>query len=329
MPPEEVTERTLRGAAVSAALKFCGRSEELKELIARWWLASDVHKPSPQVVVVKAERGVGKTRLVLEFYRRLRRGGDKWGYWPDALGIVDRNLAVNPEPENCKIRDLEIPYLWWAVRATDPGRENSVAGDAIATYDRYLAPHLVTLLIRENALRTRKAVAKVWAEAIGDAVVSELPQLLKYAIPYYGLAIGVGKVIYKTQHVVHKGIDHGRLEKALEKPSSRADWALEDLERIFNPKSNSFAKNPGVIFIDDAQFASKDAALLSFAERLIHLAVTQRWPMMIVATHWWREFAEETIAKSFPGIIRHARPGGAGGGASPAAVPGGYLDDKN
>ena len=177
MPPEEVIERPLRGEAVSAALRFCGRYEELKQLTERWRLASDVAKPSPQVVVVKAERGVGKTRLVLEFYRRLRRGGDKRGYWPDALGIVDRNLAVNPEPENCKIRDLEIPYLWWAVRATDPGRENSVAGDAIATYDRYLAPHLVTLLIRENALRTRKAVARVWAEAIGDAVVSDLIDL--------------------------------------------------------------------------------------------------------------------------------------------------------
>src|SRR5438093_12618277 len=147
MPPEEVTERTLRGAAVSAALKFCGRSEELKELTERWRLASDVHKPSPQVVVVKAERGVGKTRLVLEFYRWLSEQVDTSGYWPDALSIVDRNLAVNPEPENCKIREQQIPYLWWGVRATDPGRENSVAGDAIATYDRYLASPLGALLI--------------------------------------------------------------------------------------------------------------------------------------------------------------------------------------
>src|SRR5213593_3725478 len=101
MPPEEVTERPLRGEAVSAALRFCGRSEELKELTERWRLASDVHNPSPQVVVVKAEPGFGKTRLVLEFYRRLREEVDKEGYWPDALGIVGHTLAVNPELENC------------------------------------------------------------------------------------------------------------------------------------------------------------------------------------------------------------------------------------
>jgi len=315
---------------MSAALRFCGRSQELKELIERWRLASDVDTPSPQVVVVKAERGVGKTRLVLELYRWLSEEVDRSGYWPDALSIVDRNLAVNPEPESCKIREQRIPYLWWGVRSTDPGRENSVAGDAIATYDRYLAPHLVALLVRENAQRTRKAVAQVWAEAIGDAVVSELPQLLKCAIPYFDLAVGVGKVIYKTQHVVRESIDHGSVDKALEKPRSRADRALKDLERTFSPKSSSFAKTPGIIFIDDAQFASTDAALLSFGERLIHQALSQKWPMMIVATHWRQEFAKEgPNAKSFAGVIRHARIGGAGGEDSPAGLPGGHLEDKH
>jgi hypothetical protein len=235
---------------------------------------------------------------------------------------------VNPELENCKISDEEIPYLWWGVRATDPGRENGVAGDAIATYDRYLAPHLVTLLIRENAPRTGKAVSKVWAEAIGPAIVSELPQLLKLAIPYFGLVVHVGKVNYKTQQVVREGIDHGGLDKAVAKPRSRADRVLEDLERTFNPKSSSFAKTPGIIFIDDAHFASTDAALLSFSERLIHMAVTQEWPMMIVATYLRQEFAEDKDATSFAGLIRHART--ASVVADPGAgLPAGYLEDEN
>src|SRR5438067_8357369 len=89
-----------RRPSMSAALRFCGRTEELKQLIARWRLASDVHNPSPQVVVVKAEPGFGKTRLVLEFYRRLREEVDKESYWPDALSIINRNPEVNPEPED-------------------------------------------------------------------------------------------------------------------------------------------------------------------------------------------------------------------------------------
>jgi tetratricopeptide (TPR) repeat protein len=327
MPPE-VTERPLSGEAGSAALRFCGRAVELKKLIERWLLASDVDKPSAQVVVVKAERGVGKTRLVLEFYRWLSRQVDRKGYWPDALSIVDRNLAVNPEPENCRIRDQKIPYLWWGVRGTDPGRENGVAGDAIATYDRYLAPHLVALLIRENVRRTGKAVAKVWKEAFVGALESELEELLKAAIPYFGLVIRVGKAIHKTQQVVREGIEDGGLDKAVEKPFSRADRVLEDLERTFNPKTSSFAKTPGIIFIDDAQFASTDATLLSFGERLIHMAVTQEWPMMIVATHWWQQFAEDKDATTFAGLIRHARPAAVVGDPR-AGLPAGYLEGQN
>src|SRR5213078_2330403 len=49
------------------------------------------------------------------------------------------------------------------------------------------------------------------------------------AMPYFGLAVGVGTVVYKTQHLVREGIKHGDLDEAVEKPRSRADRALEDL----------------------------------------------------------------------------------------------------
>jgi hypothetical protein len=39
-------------------------------------MACDVQGPSPQVVVIKAERGLGKTRLALEFYRWLNESVD-------------------------------------------------------------------------------------------------------------------------------------------------------------------------------------------------------------------------------------------------------------
>ena len=54
-------------------LKLCGREDELALLAEKWRLASDVSDPKPQVVVVKAERGVGKTRLALEFFQKLSR----------------------------------------------------------------------------------------------------------------------------------------------------------------------------------------------------------------------------------------------------------------
>ena len=48
---------------MTSTLTFCGRDSELEILLERWHIACDVQGPSPQVVVIKAERGLGKTRL--------------------------------------------------------------------------------------------------------------------------------------------------------------------------------------------------------------------------------------------------------------------------
>jgi predicted ATPase len=61
---------------MTSILTFCGRNSELESIVARWRLACDVENPCAQVVLIKAERGLGKTRLVLEFYRWLSESVD-------------------------------------------------------------------------------------------------------------------------------------------------------------------------------------------------------------------------------------------------------------
>ncbi|WP_175501234.1 hypothetical protein [Poseidonocella pacifica] len=56
---------------------------------------------------------------------------------------------------------------------------------------------------------------------------------------------------------------------------SRVDAVMEDLESIFNPRSYTYAKTPGVILIDNAQFSTDDPGLSVFAERLLNTAMTQ------------------------------------------------------
>ena len=150
----------------ASTLKFCGRASELETLKARWRLASNVEDPSPQVIVIKAERGLGKTRLALEFYKWLRENEDGWltkSYYPDAVDIVGRNLEVNPDPRSCRLSDVPIPYLWWGLRAADVGAENGVAADAIATYDRFLAPHLAAMFLKSEMVHHGWSLAKAMA----------------------------------------------------------------------------------------------------------------------------------------------------------------------
>lgn len=306
-------------------LAFCGRGEELETLIARWRLASDLAEPRTQLVTIKAERGVGKTRLALEFYRWLSANADlpgDGGYWPDTTAVSGSNLDVNPVLASCNF-SAPIPFLWWGLRAGDPGAENGVAGDTIATYDHALAPHLVPLMMRARMKRRGLQLVDIWAD-VGVDIVTSILQV--------DTVLSIGKGLFDTARIVAagRGDDPGpAAAEASGQALSRAQAVLADLEKIFNPKSFTYARTPGVVFIDDAQFARHDPALPEFIESLLQSAVAQSWPLMIVATHWRREMALDAREghASYARIVHGGR-----GSFDPAVTEvtgGAYLDRKN
>jgi tetratricopeptide (TPR) repeat protein len=305
----------------ASTLSFCGRVSELETIKARWRMACNVEDPSPQVVVIKAERGLGKTRLALEFYKWLRENEDGWltkSYWPDALDIMDRNLDVNPDPGKCKLSDVPIPYLWWGLRAADVGAENGVAADAIATYDRFLAPHLAALFLKSEMIHHGWSLAKAMASVGIDFVATALT-IDKF--------VSVGKGVLKTAEILLGAANKQTLNEAIGRSFSRSDSVLDDLRREFKPGTLTCAKVPGVILIDDAQFIHEDPALPSFVERLMYRSMVERWPLLILVTHWRAELSPELAesASSFAAILKHARHGLATDLSPAYCLPGGYL----
>jgi tetratricopeptide (TPR) repeat protein len=309
----------------AVALRFCGRASELETIKARWRLARNEENPCPQVVVIKAERGLGKTRLALEFYKWLRENEDGYltkTYWPDAVEMVDRNIELNPDPNRCNLFDVPIPYLWWGLRAADIGAENGVAADGIATYDRFLAPHLKTLLLKSEMVHYGISLAKVLGKLGIELGTSALG---------IGDLIAVGKGILHTAEIIFGAADKRELTEALERPLSRSNSVLADLGSEFKPSSITYAKVPGVVFIDDAQFIHKDPALPIFIETLMRRSVVERWPLLVLITHWRAELAPE-LAESgicFSKILKHAREGSANDTGPAAGLPGGYLRDDH
>jgi tetratricopeptide (TPR) repeat protein len=320
----------------ASTLSFCGRISELETLKARWRLARNIKEPSPQVVVVKAERGLGKTRLALEFYKWLRQNEGGYltkSYWPDAVDIVDRNLDVNPEFRSCK-SDVPIPYLWWGLRAADVHAENGVAADAIATYDRFLAPHLAVL--KSGMVHYGGPVAAAIASVGIDFATSAL---------HIDKGVSVVKSFYRTTEILLGAANKQMLNEAMDRPFSRSDLVLDDLSRCFNPGTLTWAKVPGVILkvpgvipkvpgvilIDDAQFIHRDPALPSFVERLMHRSIFERWPVLIIVTHWRAQLSPELTesASSFAGILKHARKGLPTDLSPVYCLPGGYLGDDH
>jgi tetratricopeptide (TPR) repeat protein len=309
----------------ASILKFSGRTEQLNELVKLWELASDLVNPIPQVVTIKAERGIGKTRLAWEFFKQLSKRSaeeSETAYWPDELECISKNLKVNPTTTACKFHN-EIPFLWWGLRAGDKSAENGVAGDAIATYDKDLAPHLVALLVRARMKNRALSLFHAWKSVGVDALSSHLG---------YDAVLSIGKGLLSTAQILTGAINDEALNNAIKKPISRADAVLSDLEAVFNPENKiTFANTPGIIFIDDAQFAEDDAALPSFIENLIHKAITQQWPVLILATHWKAQLSPELVKseQSFVGIIQHFLKAETSKNGPAVGHPGGCLNSSN
>ena len=126
-------------------------------------------EPLPRVVVLRAESGVGKTRVVREVYNRLRReqpvDANGLGYWPPlpvttpGLGGFGERMPVRKwigpdldawiNPDRADVvrgRDMLPTFYWWAVACER--RPDSGIVDVSQELNRQLqahAPFLVRL----------------------------------------------------------------------------------------------------------------------------------------------------------------------------------------
>jgi len=192
-------------------------------------------------------------------------------------------------------------------------------GDAVSASDHVVAPHLAALSVRTAIVQG----AKDFATACVKCGITLTPYELLNQFATAGMAF------VDTVEAIFGARNSSSQKKAMQQPVSRASTLIQRLEEVFSPRKMTYAKTPGVIFIDDAQFAHTDAAMPSFLETLIHRAVTQNWPVMIVATHWRAQFSPELAPteSSFVGILNHARHAPPGTLGPAASLPGGYLAD--
>lgn len=300
-------------------LVFCGRDAELAMLAECWQRAADVDDPRPQLVVLPAEPGVGKTRLALEFLARqvAAQPGDS-AYWPADAKLADGRLRLNIPVEECRF-DRPIPFLWWGIAAQAEG------GDSVALHDRFLAPHLVAMSMRARMAGTGLSLAKIWGAAGADALASALQ---------VDSVLSIGGAFLESVKLLHGEMGRGATQALTGDTlvKNRVDALLADLEQVLNPAARlGYARVPAIILIDDAQFAAADAGLLRFIERLTHAAMTQRWPVMILMTHWHAEWTldAERGGRSVATLIHHARYGGSDEPGPISGAPGGYLNSEN
>lgn len=68
---------------------------------------------------------------------------------------------------------------------------------------------------------------------------------------------------------------------------------MRDLGTLFEASEQKGAKLPAVILLDDAQWLGDDESNMEFMKRLLENAKAQNWPVLLVATHWQKEWHQD------------------------------------
>lgn len=288
---------------------FVGRNRELAHLQAAY---AEAREGKPRVVALVSESGFGKTRLVQEFYNWLSThhdlaGGE--GYWPDHLLQKEDNLAVNPDLDQFKGEGSRMPFLWWAIRLSDPGERNALTTSAMWAATDILKAHLAWQQKAEDILDIRKDVRKTVWNAGKDTTIGVGFEAVNSMT--FGL-LGIGK------SVLQKGLELEAIKSRYDKLNSldasplahqqRADdeltqTILADLRRLSVKPVEGFSPIPLVIVIDDAHWLEQDKGVEAFLEALSRQARRENWPLLIVLTSWQREWRTTTRDNRLPGAL--------------------------
>ena len=288
---------------------FVGREHELEQL-RQAWLEAKAGKP--QLVAIVAETGFGKTRLVQEFFNWLSTTEDgvgENGYWPDRLLRVVDNLQVNPDPRDCAADGRTMPFLWWGLRLNDPGGRNEIITTALRPAEEYLKVHLtaylrtlaLTELRRRQALRGGTKLADV-----GLNLASMVPGAgAVFSILSLGKTLGeAGQEAAALENEI-RNVESAMPSAAAAALSQRTDLTrliLEDIRRVVSNPPAGMAPIPAVIFVDDAQWLRLDPTLCALVRMILAAAAAERWPLLIVATSWekeWRLSGHDAVSALF------------------------------
>ena len=308
---------------------FCGRTAELDAMERAYCDVVAGH--GPRCVVVLGDRGMGKTRLVQELYRILTTRYDPDDYWPDASLFRGNNLRVAPDPRDDPITaahfnafelgERRLPFLWWGFRLADPEDRNAVKAD-LASHRRFLTPYLAPLMYA----RRMREVDEARLDNLKEVGKSGALKAIE-AIPVLGWLVSLGieateRLSTEAKHRKEKGRIAAERAAArvaqLEREEARdaVDATLADLAAILGPEQGLGAI-PVVVFVDDAQFARDggDESTLKLLAELWFRARAQRWPLLLVASHWAVDWeldqvqTDQSFARTFARLMASADPG--------------------
>ncbi|MFM7112573.1 MAG: hypothetical protein ACKO26_15640, partial [Planctomycetota bacterium] len=270
---------------------FHGRQEELawlKGLFDQATGGSPGARPGgPRMAVVAAESGYGKSRLVQALYQMLSDDPvwdpPKINYWPDTFREQQGQLRVNPdmaghEPQGPP-RFLWLGMRWHATNVRNVDERVCQLPEA----RHALQAHVETARAREGAWASlmRKTREVVTRQATDEAA----GQFIDALIPFGGLIRkAVDSVREIARHQGQSGLNAGDRAESMAKDAG--EEMLDCLREVFRGPPVL----PVVLWLDDAQWI--DGLTRQFLRSLWVEGTQKGWPLLVVVTHWEREWRE-------------------------------------
>jgi tetratricopeptide (TPR) repeat protein len=261
-----------------------GRDSDLKPIEEAWALTLS---GAPQVLAIVGDSGIGKTRLIQEFYRSLTTRYDPEHYWPDVLPDLEKTMTIIPTLGSSVGKLTALPWLWLAVRCRDPGERNrdargEVAFDAVR---RQLQLHLAAFY----AARSRRSANRALLRALVGGVASfalpgsgSLVQALNTALQGTGGALGAQEAISALWNRFQAGGEVADVgEHVLQQErQSLVEMAAQAFRAMCDPELHEHRSVPILLVVDDAQWA--DPLSIEVVERLCEDASRRSWRLLVV-----------------------------------------------
>lgn len=266
---------------------FYGRESELA------WLRSQFETVAagggPRLAVVVAESGTGKSRLVQQLYLQLT-ADPHWDppevdYWPDAFRSAGDTLRVTPVMDGHEPKGPPR-FIWMGGRWTPTTERN-------ATDRRSVLPEVQEAIMDHVRLLDRhRSVWSVATKRVASAVPSTvLEESLGAVVPMSGL---LTKLVLGSAEMMKERLQGPRTVGESQDISMAREVkeVLDCLKEILE----GGRRVPAVLWLDDAQWMDPETEDL--LEEVWERGRQKQWPLLVVATHWEREWRQAVQERS-------------------------------
>jgi tetratricopeptide (TPR) repeat protein len=283
--------------------KLFGRADDvswLRRAFDECVAPNESGKFEPRMAFVIAESGIGKTRLVQELYVQLANDPKfdppEVDYWPKNFGDTENQLLTVPDMSASRPKGPPR-FAWIGARwQSNTDRSPLELHSAITGLKSALKIHAK---IFENfapiwEYAAKKALGGIIRQAPGEALEQSAEKLLSAlgeGIPFGGIwmKFAKGAKAIADERAAGPGY-YAQHEK--DEIRTAVDEMLECMRLLLRGKTAV----PTVLWLDDAQWI--DPHTKEFLYKLWTEAWKEGWPLLVVVTHWERQWRESADAAS-------------------------------